>query len=582
MAKDERIIALDIGSQQVSGAEFSKTAGGGLHLESFHRSDLVGDPFDDNRRMAQSKMALKEVAGNLRIKKAETKYVISSQPVLMKFASLPAIDGEQLEEIVRFEAQQQVPYPIDDVVWGYQLMGEKDDVELEVILAAVKSDELDEIDQLVEEAGLKPVGAEISPIALYNAMRFNYSDVEGPILLIDIGARTSDLVFMEEGKVFIRTIKLGGAEITKAVSAEFGVDYGEAEIKKITDGFVALGGPYADHEDPEIAGMSKIIRNSLTRMHSEIMRTINYYRSQQGGSAPKLVLLSGASSALPFIREFFAEKLNVPIDHFNALRNVSVSSKFRDEAASNGHNLGSLVGSALQQAGPVPAAIDLVPPAVKAEREMDKRKPALLLSVAALTALLLALAFYFWRGASLANNKADSIEATADDMVEANRQIEDLKAEIEKIDQKQEPFVDAVKHRLYWAKVFNYLSNKMESDTMWITGLEPLSQGLPVIDDDEDIVPIDGGGPQVVDSFLITGLWRENPIKNNVVYNYFNSLQADAVKAKEEGSIALFDLADRDINELSNVEAGTAGDRFAYSWEFRLPLPEENQVKFTK
>ena len=309
---DDRIIALDIGSQQVSGASFTKTSGGGLQLEKFHRSDLVGDPFDDARRTAQSKMALKEVAGNLKIKKAETKYVISSQPVLMKFASLPAIDGEKLEEIVEFEAQQQVPYPINEVVWGYQLMGEPGDIEVEVILAAVKSDELNEIDELVEGAGLKPQGAEISPIAHYNALRFNYSDVEGPILLIDIGARTTDLIFMEPGKVFIRTIKLGGAEITKAIAKEFGIEYGAAEIKKITDGFVALGGPYADHEDPEIAGMSKIIRNSLTRMHSEIMRTINFYRSQQGGNAPKLALLSGASSTLPFIREFFAEKTEHP------------------------------------------------------------------------------------------------------------------------------------------------------------------------------------------------------------------------------------------------------------------------------
>ncbi len=581
MAED-RIIALDIGSQQVSGAAFSKLPGGGLRLELIHRSDLVGDPFDDDRRIAQTKMAIKEVAGALNLKKAETKYVITSQPVLMKFASLPALDGEKLEEIVEFEAQQQVPYPINEVVWGYQLMGDPDDIEVDVILAAVKADELDEIEELVAASGLKSSGAEISPVALYNALRFNYADITDPVLLIDIGGRTTDLIFMEEGKIFIRTIKLGGSDITKAIAKEFGIEYGEADQKKIANGFVALGGPYADHEDPEIAGMSKIIRNSLSRMHSEIMRTINFYRSQQGGNAPKLALLSGATAALPFIREFFAEKLNMPIDYFNALRNVAVAPRLVEAGiASDAHNLGTLVGSALQQAGPVPAAIDLVPESIKRERDWDKRKPALILTVAALAALLLSLGFFFQRGAQLADAKAASISAKADRLMEANKEIENLKAEIAAIDRKQQPFVEAVRHRAYWVQVFNYLSGKMENEYMWFTGLDPQSQGRPVITDgDDDIIAV--RGEQTIDSFLVTGLWRENPVSSRVVFNYFDKLRQDATRKAEEGGVSFFDLAERDISELSRVDAGTGGDRFAYSWELRLPLPPENQVKFTK
>ena len=133
--------------------------------------------------------------------------------------------------------------------------------------------------------------------------------------LVDIGSRTTDMIFMEGGKLFIRTVKIGGADITRAISKEFGADFSQADLRKVADGFVALGGAYTDHEDPEIAGISKVVRNSLTRLHSEIMRTITFWRSQQGGSAPSFVLLSGATAGLPFIREFFAEKLNLPVDH---------------------------------------------------------------------------------------------------------------------------------------------------------------------------------------------------------------------------------------------------------------------------
>ncbi len=302
---DDRIISLNVGSQQISGAVFSKTAGGGLRLDKVERRDLLGDPGEDGGR-EQASAALKDIVSTLKIKGAKTNYVVTSFPVLVKFASLPALDGSQVDQIVEFEAQQQVPYPINEVVWGYQLMGDPDDVEVEVALAAVKSDELSEVDDLVSGAGLVSRGAEMAPASLYNALRFNYSDIEETTLLVDIGARTTDMIFMEGKKFFIRTVKIGGADITRAIGKEFGTDFISADSRKVQDGFVALGGPYADHEDPAIAGISKVVRNSLTRLHSEIMRTINFYRSQQGGSAPSFVLLSGATSGLPFIREFFA------------------------------------------------------------------------------------------------------------------------------------------------------------------------------------------------------------------------------------------------------------------------------------
>jgi type IV pilus assembly protein PilM len=234
---DDRIISLNVGSQQVAGAVFSKTAGGGLRLDKIERRDLTGDPGEEGGRSDQSAAALKEIVAALKIKGAKTNYVVSSFPVLLKFASLPALDGSQVDQIVEFEAQQQVPYPINEVVWGYQLMGDPDDIEVEVALAAVKSDELSEVDNLVLGAGLRSRGAEIAPAALYNALRFNYSDIEETTLLVDIGARTTDMIFVEGKKLFIRTVKIGGADITRAISKEFGTDFVSADQRKVADGW---------------------------------------------------------------------------------------------------------------------------------------------------------------------------------------------------------------------------------------------------------------------------------------------------------------------------------------------------------
>ena len=577
---DDRIITFNLGSQQVTGAVFSKTAGGGLRLNKVEKREFTGDPSDEDAA-AQCAASLKEIVASLKARGAKSTYVVSSFPVLMKFASLPALDGEQVDQIVEFEAQQQVPYPINEVVWGYQLTGDPDDIEVEVVLAAVKSDELTEIDEMVGGSGLKSQGAEVAPVALYNALRFNYSDVEGVTLLVDIGARTTDMIFMEDGKLFIRTVKIGGSDISRSLSKEFGVDYVVADHRKVAEGFVALGGAYADHEDPEIAAISKVVRNSLTRLHSEIMRTINFYRSQQGGSAPTLILLSGATSGLPFIREFFAEKLGLPVDHFNAFRNVTVSGSVdQDFLSQNSHTMGELVGSAINQMGEAPVEMELIPESVQASKALDKRKPSLILALLTVVALLGALGFYFSKAAAIASSKAGSIATKGDDLKKYNSEIEDLKNQIESINGKKKPFVESIRHRVYWVQVFNYLGEKMDSDVMFMTMLEPLADGQPVIPNEEGgLMVVAAGTEATVDSFEIKGLWRENPRGPEVVYDYFKRLKEDS---ESESGNSLFDLKDVDIGEVVKVTAGTSGDRYAYDFRMVLPLPEANQVKFTK
>lgn len=578
---DDRLIVFNIGSQQVTGAIFSKTGAGGLRLERLERRDFIGDPSDESNREAQTGAALKEIVSGLKVSGAKTHYVVSSFPVLMKFASLPALDGEQVDQIVEFEAQQQVPYPINEVVWGYQLMGDPDDVEVEVVLAAVKSDEINEIDAIVEESGLKSLGAEVAPIALYNSLAFNYADVEECILLVDIGARTTDMIFREGNKVFIRTVKIGGADLSRAVAKEFGVEFTKAEFKKITDGFVSLGGAYADHEDPEIAALSKVLRNSLTRLHSEIMRTITFYRSQQGGSAPAFVLLGGSAAGLAFIREFFAEKLNLPVDYFNGVRNVTVAPSADTELVStNAHTLGEVVGSALALSGDVPIRLDLVPESAQKMKDLNARKPALVFAVAAMTIFLGALGFFFSKGAQVSNDRANEVESQADQLTKRNREIEDFKAEIAKIDAQKAPYVEAIRHRVYWVQVFNYLTSRMEEDSMFLTVLEPLADGKPVIEDENSLLAaVPPGTEAIIDSFSMEGLWRENSSGSEVVYDFFERLQKDS---ESEDSQSFFALEGVQIGEVSEVDSGAQNDRFAYPWRMTLPLPEENQVKFTK
>ena len=141
--------------------------------------------------------------------------------------------------------------------------------------------------------------------------------------------------------------------------------------------------------------------------------------------------------------------------------------------------------------------------------------------------------------------------------------------------------MEAVLHRVYWVRIFNYLSDKMQNDLLYMTVLEPLSGGRPIIDDEGGAMvaamATAPGDASIVDSFSIQGLWRENPRGSEVVYDYFKGLKGDA-----ESGANFFALEGVDISEVIEVDAGTNDDRYAYPFRMTLPLPEQNKVRFTK
>src|SRR6478672_12766309 len=309
-----RILTLNLGSQAISVADFRPLSGGGLVLRDYKRRDLAIENPGEPIRHAQITATIREILNELGIKSGKVNYAVAGQSVFARFVKLPSVEEEKIDRIIAFEAQQNVPFPIDEVVWDYQLVGGGTEEQLQVVLVAIKADLLEGMNAAVEEAGLRPVVIGVATMGLYNAFRYNYSDVSEPSLLVDIGARTTNLLFMEPGKIFSRSVPLGGSSVTAAVAKEFNEPFATAESRKKKSGFVSLGGAYADPADPDIARMSKIIRSTMTRLHAEIARSISHYRTQQQGKAPARIYLCGGSSGMPYMREFFQEKLQIPID----------------------------------------------------------------------------------------------------------------------------------------------------------------------------------------------------------------------------------------------------------------------------
>ena len=528
MAAPTRILSLSLGNQTVGLAEFKTGQNGGLVLASHQTRELLADPAADSTRLAQAKLVLEEMVQAAGLKKAKINYAVSAQSVFTRFVKLPSVGEEQVDQIVTFEAQQNVPYPIDEVVWDYQLVDSGDPAQVEVVIVAVKSDLLDDINAAVEDAHLQTSLVDVAPMALYNAYRYNYADVDGCSLIIDIGARTTNLIFIESHKVFSRSIPNGGSAITQAIARDFNEPFGASEERKKRDGFVSLGGAYAEPEDPDVARVSKMIRNSMTRLHAEIARSIGFYRSQQGGAPPQRIYLAGGSVTLPYMREFFHEKFQLPVEFFNPLRNVTVASSLNlEEIGRNAHRMGELVGLALRGTSNCPMELNLRPVSVVKRHQLAERRPFIILAGVCTLLALTAWWLYFDRATAVTNQVTEGITPTVNSLKDFEIKMNKARDEIKGQQETAAPLLTAVEERSYWVKVIQDVNARLPKDLIWVTSFDPHNQAAPK--EDAEAKPAPGGkakGGKGGTILTLKGLYlfNDRPDQAFVVNDFVNKL----------------------------------------------------------
>jgi type IV pilus assembly protein PilM len=476
MAAPNRIYALDIGTQTITLAEFQPNPNGGVTLVRYKKGEILGDPGADATRIAQTKLQISELAQEFGLKGVKVNYAIASHVIFTRPVTLPAVgEASQVEQIVGFEAAQNVPYPIDQVVWDWQLLDAGKGGEMEVILAAIKSDLLDEINGAVHDGGFQTAIVEIAPMALYNALRYNYSDTDGCTLLVDIGSRTTNLLFCEPGKIFPRRLNIGGSTVTTAIGKDLNVAYPDADTRKAEDGFVSLGGTYAEPDDEEIARISKIIRNQMTRLHQEIARSITFYRSEHSGTAPQRVLLAGGTASLPYMREFFQEKFpGLEVEYFNPLRNVSVASTLDVEAVGrDAHTLGEVIGLGLRAVGSCPMELNLRPVSVVKAERLASQRPFMIAAGVLVLAGLAAVWQYNARAAAETQKLTEVLEDKVRPLKGFDGGVKAAQGQINSIQESAIPLINTLNEREYWAKVLTDINSRLPQDYIWITSFEP-------------------------------------------------------------------------------------------------------------
>ncbi len=624
MADTQTTVALNIGSQRLSMAVFEVSKNGGLVLKGYDSESIVADPAMDASRISQSRVAISELVQRLKVDRSKARYAISGQAVFTRFVKLPPLQEDNIEQLVTFEAQQHVPFPLNEVVWDYELI--EGGAEQEVVIVAIKGDALDEINGAVTDGGLRTVEVDVAPMALYNAFRSTYGHPEETILLIDIGAKTSNLLYIEGKRFFTRSIAIGGASITAAIAKEYNIPFMEAEQQKLGNGLVALGGGHTEQMDEAVASLAMVIRNALSRLPAEIARTTNYYRSQHGGSAPRRVLLAGGGANLPYTLEFFQEKLNLTVEYFNPVRNLAIG-KGIDPAVvqREGHLMGELVGLGLRGIGQSAINIDLVPLVVEQARAADLRKPYFIAAAAALLVGMGAWTVCQNLAANAAVDKARTMAEQRDSLAQVKKPVESLLKQEAVLRQIATGYTNAEADHVFWIDLLAEVRGAFASDAVWLTSFEPIhgydavkaldlkanatqaTNGQPVVKADfvtatygssslADIAsepeaatktPARGKGPApaaapavaTANAVRIKGYWRENPKSQNLVSELLKNLRDKSttfrftVKDPHGASVA---LTDEQI--LAITVTGKAGE-LALPFEITLPLAREVAIK---
>jgi type IV pilus assembly protein PilM len=558
MAAPKKTLVLDLGMQSLRIAEFVLADSGKVQILRGARRELMLDPSLDTSRPDQIKLALHDILKAWKLHCSDVVCVLPAHTVFTRVVPLEVPGGSagQVDAVVKFEAHQNIPFPLEEVVWDYVVMGETPSGSVNVAFVAVKTDLLESLCHAVSSSGLTITSVLVSPLALYDAFLYSSPDLASTTtLLLDIGSRTSNMVISAEGAFFSRSIPSGGLAVTSAIAKDIHAELDEAEQLKVTRGSVALGAGYEQPHDPVEANIARISRQTLLKTQADISRSLSYYKTNLGGGEPTTILVTGGMASMPYLAEFFTEKLQKETTFFNPLEGIDVAAEARSFLESNPNNCGELVGGALTLTSAPRTKINLLPPSVSKKRAFSKRFPYLVAGVVFFLASLGAWYGFAVQASSATRTATATIDAQITKETSISNQMQSIASKEAAVNQTSETLLSVISIREAYPRILTELSAKVPERYLWITEIQPTGdipqRGVPTKVSDGTVKAI-----------LIKGLYLDNPRQASVIDDFVTALQSSDVFAVE----------DKDKSKVITQRGSPNGDYWAYPFALRIPL----------
>ena len=313
-------VGIDIGSSSVKLVQLREQKGA-YHLVNVGILPLPAEAIVDNTLMDSSSIVetIKNILSNLAVKATDAACSISGNAVIIRKIALPAMTTEELEEQIQWEAEQYIPFDINDVNIDFQILAqdELDPTRMNVLLVASKKDIVNDYLTVFNETGLKLSVIDVDSFAVQNAFEINY-DVfpEEVIALVNIGAGIMNLNIVKAGaSLFTRDVQMGGSVYTDEIQKHFGVSSEEAERIKISG------------ESPDGGRLQDIMSRLNETLALEMRRSLDFYNSTANEGKISRVYLSGGAAKTALLAEAVGQRLGVPVEVLHPFQKIKCSEK---------------------------------------------------------------------------------------------------------------------------------------------------------------------------------------------------------------------------------------------------------------
>jgi hypothetical protein len=227
--------------------------------------------------------------------------------------------------------------------------------------------------------------------------------------------------------------------------------FAKAEELKINEGFVSLGGAYEEPDNPQQAAISKIARQVMTRLHMQVNQTIQFYRTQQGGSAPQKVFLAGGGSIMPYTAQFFQEKLNLPVEYFNPFRNIQIAPSVQSEELEKvAHGFGEVVGLGLRNLAQCPVELNLVPKSIRNRQQFEQKKPYFIAAIFSLVLVVFAYGMFYGKIAGVKRSSQDALSQELQPLEQRVALLQTEENAIQATTNEVQKLVDYLEDKFFW------------------------------------------------------------------------------------------------------------------------------------
>lgn len=307
-------VGLDIGTGGVKAVQVSGN-------KLFRVNRFAGVPLDEGALadgvVADRKAvvaAIRKVLRNARIKQKKVVVAIAGQSVVVRHLKIPLMDDEEVAGAVHWEAERHIPFPVEEVMLDFAIVGrDQDEGEMEILLVCANNDIIHSHLDAIREAGLQPLVVDIQPFAMMRGLGIEYRRPGDSVAMLDIGAGSSDLVIAKKGiPYFTRILPVAGNRLTELVVKYTGLEMHEAEkAKTVVDGSLAELGQFTEINREQQVNMA--LREGLKDLALELRRSFDYYQLQHKEEGISELILSGGGSLIKDLPAFLAKELEIEV-----------------------------------------------------------------------------------------------------------------------------------------------------------------------------------------------------------------------------------------------------------------------------